>query len=74
MISHAAEDMVDALYKEIARLNAEIERLQAKLAEYESAPIRIRHIGEHTEYTQGVHDRLRHIMKTRRMPDEDDPR
>jgi hypothetical protein len=34
MISHNAEDLVDALYKEIARQNAEIELLQAEIAVY----------------------------------------
>jgi hypothetical protein len=37
-------------------------------------PVRLRHIGTLNEYEQGVHDRLRHILKTGRMPDEDDPR
>jgi uncharacterized coiled-coil protein SlyX len=39
MISHAAEDLVDALYKEIARQNTEIERLRKELAEYVRADV-----------------------------------
>jgi hypothetical protein len=35
MISHNAEDLVDALYKEIARQNVEIERLKAVKCEAE---------------------------------------